>query len=66
MNAIVAFPTPAEKAFADQFRALRTAAVPGSSDLAARDGDYASFTAAGLPHRRIEAWHYTDLARHPA
>ena len=61
MNAIVAFPTPAEKAFADQFRALRSAAAPGSTDLAARESDYAAFTGAGLPHRRIEAWHYTDL-----
>ena len=61
MNAIVAFPTPAEQAIGEQFRALRSAAVPGSADLAAREGDYAAFSATGLPHRRIEAWHYTDL-----
>ncbi len=54
MNAVVAFPTPAEKTLGDQFRAL------GATDPARQDA-YAAFSAAGLPHRRIEAWHYTDL-----
>ena len=56
MNAIVAFPTAAEKMLGEQFRALhRDASDP------ARERAYAAFSAAGLPHRRIEAWHYTDL-----
>ena len=59
MNAIVAFPTPAEKAIGEQYRALR--ARLQNDDVAARDRAYAAFSAAGLPHRRIEAWHYTDL-----
>ncbi|HEX4767120.1 MAG TPA: Fe-S cluster assembly protein SufD [Lichenihabitans sp.] len=54
MNAVVAFPTPAEKTLGDQFRAR------GATD-AGRQSAYAAFSAAGLPHRRIEAWHYTDL-----
>ena len=54
MNAIVAFPTPAEKMLGDQFRALE------ATDPARQDA-YGAFSAAGLPHRRIEAWHYTDL-----
>ncbi len=54
MNAVVAFPTSAEKTLGDQFRAL------GATDAARQDA-YAAFSAAGLPHRRIEAWHYTDL-----
>ncbi len=57
MNAIVAFPTPAEKTLGEQFRALQ---AKNASDPA-RERAYAAFSAAGLPHRRIEAWHYTDL-----
>jgi len=36
--------------------------MPGDSAvLLARDGLISDFKAAGLPTRRIEAWHYTDL-----
>ena len=51
---IVAPKTIAETTIAEQFAALRTA----DSDRAAA---FAAFAAAGLPTRRNEAWHYTDL-----
>ncbi len=36
--------------------------LPGdASVLTARDGLISDFKAAGLPTRRVEAWHYTDL-----
>lgn len=36
--------------------------LPGNGDvLAARDTLISDFKAAGLPTRRVEAWHYTDL-----
>lgn len=36
--------------------------LPGDSAvLTARDGLISDFKAAGLPTRRVEAWHYTDL-----
>ena len=53
--------TPAELALAETFAAAR-GTLPGDGDIAARRADaFARFAAAGLPHRRIEAWHYTDL-----
>jgi Fe-S cluster assembly protein SufD len=36
--------------------------LPGSGPVAAlRDAAFKSFEAAGLPHRRVEEWKYTDL-----
>ena len=46
------------EAFLARYRGLRER-LPG--DLAARDAAAARFAAAGLPTRRDEAWHYTDL-----
>ena len=47
----------AERMFGEQFAAL---VHPGHS--AAHRGDaYRAFSEAGLPGRRIESWHYTDL-----
>jgi Fe-S cluster assembly protein SufD len=56
MNAHVVILTAAEKALARQFaeREQREAS-------AARAAAFARFAAAGLPTRRVEAWHYTDL-----
>ncbi len=60
MNAIVPFPTAAEKTLGEQFRMFRS--LPeGQMFGADREQAFAAFAAAGLPHRRIEAWHYTDL-----
>ena len=52
--------TPAELRLGEQFR---TRAVREQADALAgrRETAFADFSAKGLPHRRIEAWHYTDL-----
>ena len=50
--------TPAESALAEHFSS-RKAALPG--DAAAREAAFARFSEAGLPHRRVEEWKYTDL-----
>ncbi len=51
---IVAPKTTAETTIAAQFAALQTAD-------SGRAAAFAAFAAAGLPTRRDEAWHYTDL-----
>ncbi len=56
MNAHVASLTAAERTLARQF-AEREQREPS----AARAAAFARFAAAGLPTRRVEAWHYTDL-----
>lgn len=62
MNAdIIPARTPAEIFLARAFDASK-AGLPGSTDVAKwRADSFAVFNASGLPHRRIEAWHYTDL-----
>jgi Fe-S cluster assembly protein SufD len=53
--------TGAETALAETF-AKAKAGLPGNRNVAKlRDEAFAAFARAGLPHRRIEAWHYTDL-----
>ena len=53
--------TSAELALAETFAAAR-AALPGGPDVAAqRAAAFGTFADAGLPHRRVEAWRYTDL-----
>jgi Fe-S cluster assembly protein SufD len=47
---------PAEAALIDSFEALRNRGVSPS-----REAAFARFVERGLPSRRIEAWHYTDL-----
>jgi Fe-S cluster assembly protein SufD len=47
---------PAEAALIDSFEALR-----GRGVSPAREAAFARFVEKGLPSRRIEAWHYTDL-----
>lgn len=51
---VVQIKSATESALAAQFAALRVNDV-------ARRAAFASFQKSGLPHRRIEAWHYTDL-----
>jgi Fe-S cluster assembly protein SufD len=53
--------TPAESALAEAFGAAK-ASLPGGADvIKLREDSFAVFHEAGLPHRRVEAWHYTDL-----
>jgi Fe-S cluster assembly protein SufD len=53
--------TAAETGLADVFASAK-ARLPGGRDVAARrEAAFRRFEAAGLPHRRIEAWKYTDL-----
>ncbi|HEY8032879.1 MAG TPA: SufD family Fe-S cluster assembly protein [Methylocella sp.] len=62
MNAdIIPARTPAEIFLARAFDASK-AGLPGTTDVAKwREASFRAFNASGLPHRRIEAWHYTDL-----
>jgi Fe-S cluster assembly protein SufD len=53
--------TPAETALAAAFDAALPALPGGPSVRALREAAFGAFHKAGLPHRRIEAWHYTDL-----
>ncbi len=53
--------TAAETALAEAFGAAK-AQLPGTAEVAKlREAAFASFSQAGLPHRRVESWHYTDL-----
>lgn len=53
--------TAAETALAEAFGAAK-AGLPGSAEVAKlREESFGAFFEAGLPHRRVEAWHYTDL-----
>ena len=53
--------TAAELALAATFAAARKS-LPGSGAIAAMRGDaFRRFELEGLPHRRVEAWKYTDL-----
>ncbi len=58
---IVSSRTDAEVALADAYGAAKNK-LPGAEAIRHfRDAAFGTFAAAGLPHRRIEAWHYTDL-----
>lgn len=50
--------TAAETALADTYAAAK-ASLPGMP--VAREQAFRRFEAQGLPHRRVEAWKYTDL-----
>lgn len=53
--------TEPELAISEQYRAAR-GRLPGSEAvLRRRDEAFATFERLGLPHRRVEAWKYTDL-----
>src|SRR5205823_3736428 len=62
MNAdIIQARTPAEVFLAEVFRTSKSA-LPGNNDVAQlREDSFRAFNLSGLPHRRIEPWHYTDL-----
>lgn len=58
---IIPTATAAENALAETFRAAK-ATLPGSAAVAEqRAHAFEAFARAGLPNRRLEAWHYTDL-----
>jgi Fe-S cluster assembly protein SufD len=61
MTSLAPIRTKAETALIAQFEALRRELPDGGTSVAARDAAMAKFAASGLPHRRIEAYHYTDL-----
>src|SRR6516225_10327939 len=61
MTALAPIRTKAETAFLAQFESMRRELPEDRNDWAAREAAMAAFAAAGLPHRRIEAYHYTDL-----
>src|ERR1700682_2375773 len=53
--------TKAEEELATAYQAARPS-LPGSGVVAKRrDAAFALFERSGLPHRRVEAWKYTDL-----
>ena len=54
--------TVAENALIDAF-GERLAELPGDASVAVKRDDAIEALKAGLPTRRIEAWHYTDLRR---
>ena len=62
MNAEVrAIKTPAEQALSAAYTAAR-GKLPGKGSIPdLREAAFQRFDAAGLPHRRIEEWKYTDL-----
>ncbi|ACK50554.1 FeS assembly protein SufD [Methylocella silvestris BL2] len=53
--------TPAEAALAEAFDAALPGLPGGPDARKLREAAFSKFYDAGLPHRRIEAWHYTDL-----
>lgn len=58
---IVSSRTDAEVALVDAYGAAKNR-LPGSEAVRhLRDESFGRFAERGLPHRRIEAWHYTDL-----
>lgn len=54
--------TPAERALIDQFE-TSLPALPGDATVAARRARAFDTLRKGLPTRKVEAWHYTDLRR---
>jgi Fe-S cluster assembly protein SufD len=53
--------TAAETALAEAYGAAK-AKLPGTAEVAKlREAAFEAFSQAGLPHRRVETWHYTDL-----
>ena len=58
MANITLIKNPAEQSLAEAFAAVH-AGLPGSAKL--REQAFRSFSEAGLPHRRVEEFKYTDL-----
>ena len=61
MNDVTPIRTKVENALLSRFPQIK-ASLPGDASIRdLRDDAFATFQQSGLPHRRIEAWHYTDL-----
>ena len=61
MTSLAPVKTAAEAALADAFAANKSL-LPGAGAIAQqREAAFRKFEKAGLPHRRIEEWKYTDL-----
>ncbi|MBX3536214.1 MAG: Fe-S cluster assembly protein SufD [Chelatococcus sp.] len=61
MSVITPIRTPAEAGLIDLYKVVRNT-LPGThTTLEHRDEAFALIEAAGLPHRRVEEWKYTDL-----
>ena len=58
---IVSSRTDAEVALADAYGSAKNKLPGGEAARHLRDDAFGIFAGAGLPHRRVEAWHYTDL-----
>ncbi|MBX9451636.1 MAG: hypothetical protein KL801_07290 [Mesorhizobium sp.] len=54
--------TPAESALVEAF-SERVSDLPGDAAVTVMRDDAVELLKGGLPTRRIEAWHYTDLRR---
>ncbi len=54
--------TPAEAALIDAF-AERVSYLPGDAVVTVKRDEAVEALKAGLPNRKVEAWHYTDLRR---
>lgn len=61
MTVLTPIRTKAETALMAQFEALRGELPKAGAGNGSRKAAMAAFAASGLPHRRIEAYHYTDL-----
>jgi Fe-S cluster assembly protein SufD len=53
--------TPAEVSFREQFKSFKAAGSGGPELARMRREAFDQFERSGLPSRRVEAWHYTDL-----
>jgi Fe-S cluster assembly protein SufD len=61
MSIVTPLKTAAEQVLSQQYAAAK-AELPGSPVVRKlREDAFAGFEAKGLPHRRLEAWRYTDL-----
>ena len=60
MSSIAILRTDAEAQLIAHFNALK---AQNAGDLSVRTTAFSQFEKSGLPNRRVEAWHYTDLRR---
>jgi Fe-S cluster assembly protein SufD len=60
MSNVTPIRTPAETTLIDAYAAARSHLPGGKAVTALREQAFAGFAATGLPHRRVEAWKYTD------
>lgn len=61
MSIVTPLKTAAEQALGQQFANAKAELPGGPAIRKLREDAFAGFEARGLPHRRLEAWRYTDL-----